>query len=172
MGQLYRDGAGSWRVLCIVEFEGRIDTYGGVAERSNAPVLKTGVSQGTVSSNLTPSAFDMSRIYTGIVKKGAERGRTLGYPTANVVVEGDESGIFAAEVSFNGTQYHAAVFIDPERTILEAYVLDFDGDLYGKEISVVLKKKIRDSASFPDDATLRAAIARDVEAVRHHFRSA
>ena len=111
--------------------------------------------------------------YTGIVQKGAKRGIALGYPTANISLQGEDiSGIYVARVYVKEGEapYIAAVFADPKRKILEAYLLDFSNDLYGQTITVELHKKIRESATFSDDAVLRATIAHDVESVRAYFK--
>ncbi|HWP60993.1 MAG TPA: riboflavin kinase [Candidatus Paceibacterota bacterium] len=108
-------------------------------------------------------------IFRGVVQRGQGRGRALGYPTANVPLQDQTiSGIFAGRVSIakDEAPYLAAVFADPSRQLLEAYLLDFDDDLYGTEISVTLIEKIRDAEKYTDDTALRAAIAGDVALVR------
>ena len=110
--------------------------------------------------------------YTGIVQKGIKRGHALGFPTANISL-GDSrvSGIYAARVALEGKEYPAAAFADQERKILEAYILDFSGDLYDKEITVELLKKIRDKKKFENDDDLRFTIAGDVEKIRAFFKN-
>ncbi len=108
--------------------------------------------------------------YTGIVVEGKRRGAALGYPTANIAhADSDANGIYAAIVFVDGKEHHAAVFADPARGLLEAHLLDFFGDLYGKEMTVELKKKIRDSEVFTSDEALKRAIAEDVLSVRQYF---
>jgi riboflavin kinase/FMN adenylyltransferase len=107
--------------------------------------------------------------FSGVVEKGKRRGSALGYPTINIALADSITGIFAAEVTVDGSVRPAAVFADPERKVLEAYILDFFGDLYGKEVTVELKKKIRDRETFHSDEALKTAIAEDVRAVRQYF---
>lgn len=108
--------------------------------------------------------------YSGIVIEGSKRGRALGFPTANIELSGGSvSGIYIAKATAQGTEYHAAVFADPSRKLLEAYLLDFSGDLYGETISVELMKKIREIETFPNEDTLKKAIWSDVEHVRAYF---
>lgn len=110
--------------------------------------------------------------YTGVVQKGARRGTSFGFPTANISFSGPESGIYAAKVLLDGTEYHAAVYADQSRKLLEAHLGKFPGgDLYGKEVEIELLKKIRESKKFEDDASLREAIAQDIQAVRSYFLS-
>ncbi len=110
------------------------------------------------------------RSYTGIVIKGQGRATALGFPTANIVLEdGSMSGIYAAKVKVGDAEYMAAVFADPKRKLLEAHILDFVGELYGKEITIELCEKIRDSNKFSNDKALRLAIEEDIVKVRNYF---
>jgi riboflavin kinase / FMN adenylyltransferase len=112
----------------------------------------------------------------GIVVAGDQRGGTLGYPTANIALGPDllcpRHGIYAgaaldhrAAVSI-GTNPH---YGGTERRI-EPYLLDFDGDLYGKRLVVELWERLRDEQAFESEAALVAQIARDVDATRAAVR--
>jgi riboflavin kinase/FMN adenylyltransferase len=114
----------------------------------------------------------------GVVVAGHQRGGTLGYPTANLLLEPDlavpQYGIYAGEA----LRHRAAVSIGTnphyggtERRI-EPYLLDFDGDLYGKRLVVALWERLRDEAVFESEAALVEQIARDVEATRAAVRPA
>jgi FAD synthase len=112
----------------------------------------------------------MEAVFTGTVIEGKKRGAALGYPTANIpLFDLNVSGIYAAWVSFEENTYNAAVFADNTRGIMEAYLLDFTGDLYGKEIDIELCEKIRPAKKFDSVHELKAAIASDVKAVREYF---
>lgn len=107
----------------------------------------------------------------GMVQRGQGRGAALGYPTANIPLEDmSVSGVYAARVHVDGKEYDAAVFADPARKILEAHILDFSSDLYGKEIEIELLDRIRESKSFENDEDLKKAIAEDIEAVRQRVK--
>jgi riboflavin kinase / FMN adenylyltransferase len=108
----------------------------------------------------------------GVVVAGDQRGGTLGYPTANLRLEPDLAcpryGIYAGF----GLGHRAAISIGTnphyggtERRI-EPYLLDFDGDLYGKRLVVELWERLRDEAVFSSEAELVEQIARDVEATK------
>lgn len=108
----------------------------------------------------------------GIVVAGEARGGTLGFPTANLGVKPEllvpRNGIYAgfaarhlAAVSI-GTNPH---YGGEERRV-EAYLLDFSGDLYGQRLVVELWRRLRDERAFASEAELVAQIARDVEATR------
>ena len=108
----------------------------------------------------------------GVVVAGDQRGGTLGYPTANLRLEPDLAcpayGIYAG----SGLGHRAAISIGTnphyggsERRI-EPYLLDFDGDLYGKRLVVELWERLRDEAVFESEAALVEQIASDVEATK------
>jgi riboflavin kinase / FMN adenylyltransferase len=108
----------------------------------------------------------------GTVVSGDARGGTLGYPTANLRVDPDllvpAYGIYAgravghrAAVSI-GTNPH---YGGSERRV-EAFLLDFEGDLYGKRLIVELWRRLREEQAFASEDELVAQITRDVEATR------
>jgi riboflavin kinase/FMN adenylyltransferase len=112
----------------------------------------------------------------GIVVAGDQRGGTLGYPTANIAMDAQlvcpRYGIYAGE----GLGHRAAVSIGTnphyggaERRI-EPFLLDFEGDLYGRRLVVELWERLRDEAVFDSEQELIAQIARDVEATRAAVR--
>jgi riboflavin kinase/FMN adenylyltransferase len=114
----------------------------------------------------------------GIVVAGDQRGGTLGFPTANLRLEADLAvpayGIYAgaaqghrAAVSI-GTNPH---YGGTERRI-EPFLLDFEGDLYGKRLVVELWERLRDEAVFESEAALVEQIAHDVEATKSARRPA
>ena len=108
--------------------------------------------------------------YAGIVTRGQGRATVLGFPTANIALADDSiSGIYAARVKVEGAEYIAAAFADQKRKLLEAHLLDYSGDLSGKNITIELSKKIREHEDFINDEDLRAAIAEDIKNVREYF---
>ncbi len=111
--------------------------------------------------------------FHGTVGKGRGLGTIYGFPTANIPLD-DESvfGVYAAKVTVDGAVHKAAVYADQGRKLLEAHLLDFDEDLYGKEIVVVLGKQIREDDVFVSEDELRKQIAADVAAVREHMKNA
>lgn len=108
--------------------------------------------------------------YEGMVEKGKGTGKKLGYPTVNIrLTDPEPSGIYAAIVRVEGKAYPAAGFADQARALLEAHILDFEGDLYGKTVTIELRHKIRDRALFTEAKALEAAIAADVSTIRTWF---
>lgn len=108
--------------------------------------------------------------FSGTIIRGSQRASSLGYPTINLAIEHmNVDGIFAATVVLDGRERIAAAFADPLRGLLEAYILDESGELYGKEAKITLHKKIRRNQHFETDDLLKAAIAADVDVVRAYF---
>ncbi len=107
--------------------------------------------------------------YTGIVQGDSGEGKRLGFPTANIPLRGTPSGIYAGVVTVDGEKYPSAIYADEKRQLLEAHLLDFNTNIYGKTIEITLLKKIRDDAQFTDEAALTKAITKDVEDVRMYF---
>ena len=115
----------------------------------------------------------------GTVVEGDRRGRDLGYPTANVVVPDQillpADGIYAGWYQRpDGTAHPAAVSLgrrptfyrDAATSLLEANLLDFDGDLYGEEARVRFVRRLRDEEDFDSVPDLVAQMANDVAATR------
>jgi riboflavin kinase/FMN adenylyltransferase len=106
----------------------------------------------------------------GTVVEGKQEGKALGFPTANIPLTGTTlSGIYAGRVQVDESVYGAALYADPVRGVLEAHLLDFAGDLYGKSIAVEVLAKIRDSSAFENVEVLKAAIAHDIEMIREYL---
>jgi riboflavin kinase/FMN adenylyltransferase len=107
-------------------------------------------------------------VIRGIVVEGSKKGREHGFPTANILnFENLSTGIYAAKVFFADRMYPAAAYIGtPKPDVLEVHLLDFTGDLYGKEIEVLIVKKIREDFHEPDEAKLKAMIENDVKQIR------
>ena len=124
----------------------------------------------------------------GTVVNGHGVGRGLGFPTANIAPENElipAPGVYAAYTRIQRTEdgeqkqlrhpssgLPSAVFIGERKTfsdhepVIEAYLLDFDGDLYGQQIEACLVKKIRDAEPFPSKEALIEQIKKDVAQIR------
>jgi len=115
----------------------------------------------------------LSRPYTiaGTVQRGDARGRELGYPTANVEL-GDyqrpKYGIYAVRVTLDDGSERPGVaslgvrpMFDPPQELLEAYIFDFDGHLYGRTIEVALHAYIREERKFDGIDALVAQMKND-----------
>jgi riboflavin kinase/FMN adenylyltransferase len=115
---------------------------------------------------------------SGEVVHGDERGRTLGYPTANLVPDPayvtPGHGVYAARaVTQDGATHAAAVsigvrptFVTGRGELIEAFLLDFDGDLYGSDLELGFLKRLRGEKRFESVDALIDQMALDVEAAR------
>ncbi len=111
----------------------------------------------------------------GKVVHGEKRGRTIGFPTANLNC-GDQllpaPGVYAAQTTIDQKPYRVALSIgskphfDGTTMTVEAFLLDFAGDLYDRSLSIEVTDWIRDQAKFPSLASLVAQLHRDVARVR------
>ncbi|NLL52050.1 MAG: bifunctional riboflavin kinase/FAD synthetase [Peptococcaceae bacterium] len=109
--------------------------------------------------NLATEMMGRSPTICGQVVHGDERGRTLGFPTANIEVEEDllvpKNGVYAVESEINGLSYGGMMNIGLrptfkkklERTV-EVHFFDFEGDLYGQKLTVRIKSKLRSEKKF------------------------
>ena len=114
----------------------------------------------------------------GRVVKGAKRGGTLGFPTANLEISDElypKTGVYAVEVTWREQHFNGLANVglnptfSPERTqnpnpvSLEVYILNFSQDIYGDEIQVTFKKRIRDEVRFDSPARLVDQIQKDIQ---------
>ncbi len=108
----------------------------------------------------------------GIVVSGDARGGTLGFPTANVQVEPSllipAHGIYAGAAA--GRRAATSIGVNPHyggaELRVEAFLLDYEGDLYGQRLIVELWQRLRDERAFASERDLIDQIARDVEQTR------
>ena len=141
--------------------------------------LVEGVSSSQIRSlvrdaELAAAAEQLGRPYEldGIVVSGDQRGGTLGFPTANLRVDPDlivpEFGIYAGAVGDRRAAISIGVnphYGGTERRI-EAFLLDWEGDLYGKRLILELWRRLREERAFDSEAALIAQIAEDVDQTR------
>lgn len=116
----------------------------------------------------------------GEVAHGDKRGRELGYPTANIPLSNTicpAHGIYAVQVWVNGTWMGGAASIglrpmfQVASPLLEVFIFDFQGDLYGKILRVRPVQKLRDEAKFGDLEALKAQMANDCAVARDILKS-
>ncbi len=115
-------------------------------------------------------------VLRGEVVVGDRRGRTIGFPTANVLPDPDvvvpARGVYAGFVLVGDEKFAACTNVgvaptfDRAESRIEAYLLDFDGDLYGRVIDVGFAKRIREERRFSGVDELTEQIRRDVEEAR------
>lgn len=136
--------------------------------------VRTLVSEGDV--NTATSMLGRYPALHGVVVHGDHRGRTLGFPTANLnVPEGKlvpANGIYAVRVRLRDEWLNGAanIGVRPQfgggPRLVEVYILDFDRDIYGQEIEVHFVERLRDEMKFESVQALVAQMGRDVEKAR------
>jgi riboflavin kinase / FMN adenylyltransferase len=111
----------------------------------------------------------------GEVVRGAGRGRTLGFPTANVKTDrplGLPVGVYVCRLLVGARQHQAVVNVGYRPTFgetdlsVEAHVLDFAGDLYDQRVTLTFLRRLREERKFPSVDALKEQIALDVAAAR------
>jgi riboflavin kinase/FMN adenylyltransferase len=176
IGESFRFGRGAAGDASLLErlgFDVRVvPTLEGVSSTRIRALLRDGDVVGAARLLGRPAEVE------GTVVLGDQRGGTLGYPTANLAVPPDllvpANGIYAGAAL--GHRAAISIGVNPhyggdERRI-EPYLLDFEGDLYGRRLVVELWERLRDERSFPSEADLVDQIARDVERARAAERPA
>jgi riboflavin kinase/FMN adenylyltransferase len=111
----------------------------------------------------------------GVVQGGARRGTGLGYPTANIALGKGAAlahGIYAVHVGFGGERYQGAAYLGTRPTfddgspVLEVFLFDFDGDLYGRVIEVEFVEFLRGDRKFDNLDALKAQMDIDCAQAR------
>ena len=148
-----------------------------------APVSSGRIRAAVAEGRVDDAAALLGRPYRipGTVEHGEGRGRSLGFPTANVAVGAGRclpaAGVYATWLGTADGWYAAATSVGVRPTFgeggpmtIEAFVLDADLDLYGREVRLDFVQRLREERAYPDPAALVAQIREDVETVRRVMR--
>lgn len=118
-------------------------------------------------------------ILTGTVVPGRHLGRSLGTPTANLVLPKGvlvpKFGVYICRCTIDGVSYPAVTNVGTRPTVegtnvtVEPWILDFNGDLYGQELTLEFYKFLRPERKFPSLAELRAEIKKNAAETRKYF---
>lgn len=147
---------------------------------SGRPVSSTSIREALLQGDIESANEMLGRPYelSGIVEKGKGRGRKLHFPTANFVPPAKKvlpaAGVYAGFAQTQkGKRYMAAInvgtsptFTDEVKPYVEVHLLDFDGDLYGKKMTVFFVVRLREEKSFLSVQELADAVQSDVKEVR------
>jgi riboflavin kinase / FMN adenylyltransferase len=145
-----------------------IEQVGGGGEIFSSSAIRAELAQGDVRG-----AAEMLGHWwrvTGTVTGGAKRGTGLGYPTANILLASGTTlahGIYAVHVDVAGATHDGAAYLgtrptfDDGKPVLEIFLFDFDGDLYGREIGVTFIDFLRADQRFESIDALKAQMDRD-----------
>ncbi len=192
--QFGKDRAGNFNTLQLSgqEFGFEVEntpTFSIDNERVSSTRIRKALEAGDME--LTQSLLKRPYWMSGHVQHGAKRGRTIGFPTANVPLHRETpavSGVFAVRLwgrdlnickdsvvpsdksGVNGIAnigYRPTV--DGKKGLLEVHLFDFEGDLYGKLVHVDFLHKIREEIKFDSFELLKEQILNDVVAAKHYF---
>jgi riboflavin kinase/FMN adenylyltransferase len=121
--------------------------------------------------------------FTGKVIEGNKLGRTIGYPTANLQIEDEQklipaNGVYAVDVLLDPSKGKEAVqlkgmmnigvrpTVDGTKRVIEVNIFDFEEMIYGRELKITLRKKLRNEVKFNGLEELKAQLAKDKSAAR------
>lgn len=144
-------------------------------------VSSTRVRAALAAGDLNEAEKLLGRVYrmSGRVAHGDQRGRSIGFPTANIHLHRQViplRGVFVVELYGVAGEPLPGVAnlgtrptVDGQRTLLEVHLFDFDRDIYGAHVHVDFLHKLRDEQRFPDFAALKAQIEHDARQARDWF---
>mgnify|MGYP000064337168 FL=1 len=132
-----------------------------------------------VEGNITEASNCMGHPYsiTGSVAHGFQEGRRIGFPTANIVPESAEklvpgNGVYATRVSVEGGEWMPAMLnigtnptFQRQQTTIEAHIIGFEGDIYGRKVRVEFGRKLRDEQRFESVEALQKQLDADKKEV-------
>ena len=158
------------------EFETRVVP---LIEHDGEPVSSTRIRELVTTGDVAGAAKLLGGpfIVQGPVVHGEKRGRELGYPTANIVPrEGfvaPANGVYAGWANEHPAAINVGVrptFQSTLGLLVEPYLLDFDGDLYGQELKVAFAERLRGEEKFDSVEALKEQMAADVKRTRELLR--
>lgn len=147
-------------------------------KQGNRVVSSTAIRQALAEGDVATAARLLGRPFSlkGPVVRGTERGRRLGFPTANLAFQSDlaipADGVYATRAYVSEIPRQAVTNIGTRPTFgeetrtIEVYILDFESNLYGQEIQIELIKRLRGEVRFASEEELKTQIKRDVEQAR------
>ncbi|MBI2919977.1 MAG: riboflavin biosynthesis protein RibF [Planctomycetes bacterium] len=151
--------------------------------RAGSKVSSSAIRMAIAGGRLDDAAAMLGRAPSlyGTVVRGDGRGSRIGFPTANIDLHHEllpPRGVYVARTELDGRPFTAVVnigirptFGEGKRDIVEAHVLDWKGDLYGRNLDLVLVRKLRDERKFESAEALVQQIKADIEEARKDGRA-
>ena len=152
-------------------------------EQSGMEIRSTVIRNMISTGNMREASIMLGRLYSlrGLVITGMKRGRLLGFPTANITFDQEicipANGIYATIAIVGGIRYSAATSIGTNPTFngkeqtIETYILDFDKDIYGEEITIEFYDRLRDELLFENVDDLLVQMKADISTVKKLTKS-
>ena len=153
-----------------------VDVVPAVLLADGRPISSTMIRRAVGGGDLETAELALGRPYsvTSRVVPGAGRGRTIGIPTVNLEAPNPRKllppdGVYAVRVAWDGESRGGMANLGPRPTFgesarsLEAHLFEFDGDLYGRDVTVAFVRRIRDVQRFPTPDALIAQLKQDRE---------
>ncbi len=143
-------------------------------ERAGTPISSSRIRRLLLLGQVRAAAQLLGRDYffRSVVERGTQTGHRIGYPTANLKITPNKllpaNGVYAIRVLLEAERHTGVLNIGFRPTFggntltVEAFVFDFEGDLYGRLLTVVFVQRLRAEKRFPSSAALQDRIARDV----------
>ncbi len=161
---------------CNVEIQPEFNMNG---EDVSSSVIRKHLTEGQILA--ANNCLGREHFISGRVVKGAERGKQIGIPTANIEFDSDlivpKRGVYITKTKYKDQLYFSVTNIGKNPTFksdevmsVETHLLDFDNDIYGDEISVYFIDRIRDERKFDSVNELISQIKKDVETARERFK--
>jgi riboflavin kinase/FMN adenylyltransferase len=146
--------------------------------RGRVPISSSRIRRLVLLGQVRAAALLLGRDYfmRSVVEHGVQRGRELGFPTANLRIAPNKllpaNGIYAVRVDLDDKTYSGALSLGFRPTFgsnaltVEVFILDFDADVYDRLLSVWFVQRLRAEKRFASVASLQQQMARDVENAR------
>lgn len=154
-------------------------TIVGPEEIDNHVVSSTKIREALLHGNIVLANKMLGRNYTlsGVVVEGTKRGRTLGFPTANLEIQDKnklipQNGVYFVKVNVEDLDYYGVTniglrptFNHAKEPITEVHILNFNKDIYGKKLTISFIEHIRDEKKFSSKEELEAQIKIDIKRI-------
>lgn len=126
---------------------------------------RIGMSSAPTTDHIVPQTHHLD----GVIVHGDGLGKKMGFPTANIEYMDDhlEDATYYVRAKIDGHTYDAAGIFLPWKGTFEVHILDFDADIYGKNMHVDILDKIRDNKKFDDVKGLTDQIQKDITVIRN-----
>lgn len=179
-GEDFTFGCGAkGNVLALEEYFGKQNVYcEPLKELHGEKVSTRQIKRDIESGNLKKANLALGGYYfiSGEVIKGKSIGKSLGFPTANIVCEPEKllvkNGVYQTEIFYGGNVYKGITnvgnqpTVNGENSVVETHIIDFNGDLYGEFLIVHFVSFIRDIVKFSSIEELKAQLEKDLKSVK------